>query len=264
MKLYIGSRALKPEGYKTVDLDPGYQPDFLTDASDLSCIPSGSTQEVYASAILEHMSWPKGYLALSEWARVLETGGVLKVSVPDMKLLCSLVAQGVNPSHCIGMIYGTERWSNPLEAHQYGFTRETLTEMLHVLGFGEFDTWESDLGDASSGWLYLVNGEQVAVSLNIRATKIRPPLVETTQLLPALQRDLLAPFMAAVREAAGQSALPALDADIVATTQQRLLFKLIDANQRIEHLEGQLQRARRRSVSARFKSMKRRIKSMMG
>lgn len=255
MKLYIGSRALRPTGYKTVDLDEKYKPDYLADACDLTCIASNSVSEVYASAILEHISWPKGFKALSEWARVLTIGGELKISVPDMKMLCSLVAQGVNPSHCIGMIYGTERWHNPLEAHQYGFTRETLTEMLHVLGFDDFDTWESDLGDASTGWLYLVNGEKIAVSLNISAKKIREPLVDCEKLIATLSNDLLAPFMSAVRETASEpNGLPSLDSDIVATTQQRLLFKLIDARQRIAYLENKLQKSHHTGLKRKIKA----------
>jgi len=238
MKLYIGSRTYRPDGYKTVDLNPAYKPDFLANASRLDCIESNSASEVYASAILEHIAWPTGYKALSEWARVLKPGGVLKVSVPDMKMLCSLISQGINPSHCIGMIYGTGRISDPLEAHQYGFTRESLTEMLHVLGFEEFDTWESDLNDASNGWLHLVNGEQVAVSLNVSAVKVREPLVDTDKLVTALGDNPLHPFLACVREVASESAQVSPDIDINALTQQRLFYKLIEARQRIKYLES--------------------------
>jgi predicted SAM-dependent methyltransferase len=239
VKLYIGSRNLKPEGYSTIDLNPDHHPDILADTTDLSVIDSNSVDEVYASAILEHIAWPHGYKALSEWARILKPGGILKVSVPDMKVLGALISQGVNVSHSIGMIYGTGRLHIPLEAHQYGYTRETLAEMLHVLGFGNIDTWESEIPDASNGWLYLVNGEQIAVSLNFIATKSREPLVSTERLLPLLERDTLAPFMAVVRELASETELPVSDLDLAAITQQRLLFKLIEARGRIQYLEQQ-------------------------
>ncbi len=240
MKLYIGSHDFCPEGYLTVDLDPDHKPDFVADATDLSIIPSGTVDEVCASAILEHIAWPLGYKALSEWARVLKPGGVLKVSVPDMSMLCALVAQGVNPAHCIGMIYGTGRIQHPLEAHQYGYTRETLGEMLTVLGFADIDTWESDIPDASRGWMYLVNGEQVAIMLSMVATKVGTPLVDTDRLLPALGGNSLSPFMSVVREVASETAIPVQEPAIAAITQQRLMFKLLDARQRIKYLEGQL------------------------
>jgi predicted SAM-dependent methyltransferase len=253
MKLYIGSRSYRPEGYRTVDLNPDYRPDFLADATDLKTISSGIADEVYASAILEHIAWPDGYRALSEWARVLRVGGTLKVSVPDMRLLCSLIDQGINVSHCIGMIYGTGRISDPLEAHQYGFTRELLVEMLHVLGFDSFDTWESEVPDASNGWLYLVNGERVAVSLNVSAIKRRAPLVDTSLLLKELARDPLAPFMCSVREIASESPDVSVDIDIAAVTQQRLFFKLIEARQRIAHLERTPWQKLRRKIKRAFK-----------
>jgi predicted SAM-dependent methyltransferase len=239
LKLYIGSHDFRPDGYLTVDLDPNHKPDFVADAADLSIIPSESFDEVCASAILEHIAWPNGYKALSEWARVLKPGGVLKVSVPDMRMLCALVAQGDNPAHCIGMIYGTGRMHHPLEAHQYGYTRETLSEMLTVLGFADIDTWESDISDASRGWMYLANGEQVAFMLSMVATKVGPPLVDTDRLLPFLDVNNLSPFMAMVREVASEIALPVQEPSIAAITQQRLLFKLLDARQRIKYLEDQ-------------------------
>lgn len=244
MKLYIGSRDFCPDGYSTIDLNADYKPDFVADATDLSVIPSDTADEVYASAILEHIAWPLGYKALSEWARILKPGGVLKVSVPDMSMLCALVAQGVNPAHCIGMIYGTGRMHDPLEAHQYGYTRETLSEMLTVLGFAAIDTFESDVPDASRGWMYLVNGEQVAVMLSMVATKVGHPIVATDSLLPVLAANNLSPFMAVVREVASEIAIPVQEPAIAAITQQRLMFKLLDARQRIKYLEGQLENRR--------------------
>lgn len=238
MKLYIGSRNFKPDGYLTVDLNAQYNPDILADVTDLSLIQSETMDEVYASAILEHISWPLGYKALSEWIRILKPGGKLKISVPDMQGLCSMISQGVNTAHCIGMIYGTGRIHDPLEAHQYGYTRGTLFEMLNVLGLGEVDTWESDMPDASNGWMYTINGEQVSVMLSMIGTKIRSPLIDTEILLKALELNTLSPFMAVVREIGSEMEIPVQSSDIAAVTQQRLLFKLLDARQRIKYLES--------------------------
>ncbi|QLF92472.1 class I SAM-dependent methyltransferase [Pseudomonas sp. ABC1] len=236
MKLYMGSREYKPEGYLTVDLDGSYTPDIVADVCCLSMIKSETVDEVYASHVLEHLAWPDSYKALAEWARVLKPGGVLKVSVPDLKMLCSLLMNGVNPAFCLGLMYG-EPYRGELAAHRYGYTRETLSEMLGVLGFDDFDTWESDIPDASNGWMYVQDAEQVAIALNIACRKKREPLVVLNELFPVLAGNLTVPFMSAVRELLSEREEPIGRVDIAAVTQQRLMFKLIETRRNVTFLK---------------------------
>jgi predicted SAM-dependent methyltransferase len=237
VKLYIGSREFRPEGYQTVDIDPATQPDILADAAELTPIASDSVEEVCASAILEHIPWPRAYQALSEFARVLQPGGVLKISVPDMRLLCSMVARGARPYYAIGMMFGGYRTQNIHEAHQYGYTREMLHEILAVLGFGEFGNWSSSVADASNGWLWTDAEEKTALMINLSARKIGVPAVETRPLVEALAKDPLQSFMTVVRETAGQQTVPVPNPEVASVVFQRVQYELIDARERIRHLE---------------------------
>lgn len=117
MKLYLGSRDYKPEGFLTVDIDDRHKPDIVADVTDMSNVQSNSVDEVCASHILEHLPWPLSYKALGEWARILRPGGLLRVAVPDMAALAAMIAEGHNVWTATALIYGVGRLENSLEAH---------------------------------------------------------------------------------------------------------------------------------------------------
>jgi predicted SAM-dependent methyltransferase len=239
MKLYLGSRDYRPEGYLTVDIDPSHEPDILADVCDLSSVASGSAAEVCASHILEHIPWPLAYKALSEWARVLCPGGRLRLAVPDVGALAALIAEGRESWGAIGMIYGLGRAANPLEAHQFGYTRGMLVTLLKTLGFDEFSWWKHDLPDASNGWM-AVGDFRCAISLNISATKRTVPFVEPSIVFDALRQRSGTLFAEAyagcLARAQRGSALPEDDAALT----QGLHMQLIEARMRILYLEEQL------------------------
>ena len=237
MKLYLGSRNYKPDGFLTVDIDPTHQPDIIADVTDLASIADGSVEEICASHILEHLPWPIAFKALAEWARVLRMGGILRLGVPDLGAIAAMIVAGENPWSATGLLYGVGRLENSFEAHQYGYTRAMLLSILRVLGFGAFDWWKHDMPDASNGWMFAEDNGRVAISLNIAARKQRAPLVPTDALLAALTANRMRPFdQVAAELLAAQPALPAEVEDDALLTQ-RLHMALIDARMRIKMLE---------------------------
>lgn len=243
MKIYLGSRDYKPEGYLTVDIDPSHGPDIVADVTDLQRIASGTVQEICASHILEHLPWPMSFKALSEWGRVLEPGGRLRLAVPDLALLGAMIADGRNAWTAAALLFGVGRIENPLEAHQFGYTEPMLRDMLRALGFGEFAWWKHDIHDASNGWMPVENSGKVAISLNLQARKLREPAVAPMDVLAALLADRMAPFdqvyaSVVARDASLQAALPEDDPRLT----QQLHMDLIEARMRILHLEDELRR----------------------
>ncbi|MGA3398452.1 MAG: methyltransferase domain-containing protein [Acetobacteraceae bacterium] len=241
MRLYLGSRDYRPDGFLTVDIDPAREPDIVADATDLNSIASGSVDEICASHVLEHIPWPLSFKALAEWARVLRIGGRLRVAVPDLALLARLIAEGRNVWCAAGLLFGVGRLDNPLEAHQYGYTRDMLLTMLRALGFGRFDWWKHDLPDASNGWMVDDAGDRIAISLNIAADKIGAPVVNPVRLIEALINDRLQPFDRTLARLVGDDAthLPATAADDPLLLQS-LHMALIEARMRILYLENEL------------------------
>jgi hypothetical protein len=166
------------------------------------------------------------------------------VAVPDLGLLAQLIAEGRNVWGATGLLFGVGRLENPLEAHQYGYTRDMLIGMLRSLGFEGFEWWKHDLPDASNGWMMDDGGSRVAISLNIAAEKVGRPVVEPGKLLQELMNDRLRPFDKILGR------LLAGDADSLPPTAERdpllvqnLHMALIEARMRILYLEGELNSA---------------------
>lgn len=166
----MGGTERRP-GWTVVNIQPGPEVDVVADARDLSAFTDGSVAALYASHILEHLSYQREVgAALAEWHRVLAPGGVLMVAVPDLAVLCRIyVHPGASAEHrhkLRRIIFGGQ-----VDAHDIylaGFDLESLLAHLAAAGFergarvrdfGLFeDTSRLHLGD-------------VPVSLNVRAHK---------------------------------------------------------------------------------------------
>ncbi len=241
MKLYVGSRNYRPEGYVTVDIDPTNNPDIVADIRDMSPVADASADEVVAGHVLEHIDWPDNFKAMAEFSRVLKVGGTLRIAVPDMSLLIRMLMSGESAFHVMGLIYGLGGRVNPFERHRYGFTLPMMVDVLEVLGFGDFNWWNSNVADASNGWAPRGLDERVGMSLNVQATKVAAPTVSMDRLYEELLQTPMEDFLTVVARLEGQSGLKKSDArQVPAKLLQLMHFQLIDARQRIKHLEEQL------------------------
>jgi predicted SAM-dependent methyltransferase len=246
MRLYLGARDYKPEGFSTVDIDPAVRPDIVADIVKLSPIADESCNEVVAGHVLEHVEWPDGFLALSEFARVLRRGGAIKIAVPDLGLLARTLLSGDSAFHVTGLIFGVAGRTNPFEKHRYGYTAGMLVDILETLGFGDFRWWNSEIPDASNGWCHGPDGQRVAISLNISAVKKGSPAVPPRELYDALKDNPLGDFVSIAARLRGSSDAAEADAEsAVPKLYQYVHFQLIEARQRIRYLEEQLARANR-------------------
>lgn len=265
MKLYVGSRNYKPDGYVTVDIDPANAPDIVADITDMAVVTDASCDEVVAGHVLEHIEWPDSFAAIAEFARVLKPGGVVKIAVPDMASLMRMLLSGESAFHAMGLVYGLGGRINTFERHRYGFTPGMLADILETLGFGAFDWWNSNLADASNGWAPRGLEERIGMSLNIQATKIAAPTVDPKALHQELLRtpmdDVLTVTARLRTREAPESNQP--DRGVSPKLLQLMHFQLIEAQQRIRHLEGRPpaapQQAAIRDEPSRLRSAVRRL-----
>jgi predicted SAM-dependent methyltransferase len=237
MKLYVGSRDYKPEGFLTVDIDEQMKPDIVADITETLPVDANSCSEVVASHVLEHLEWPDSFKTLSEFARILRPNGTLRLAVPDMSLLVRMLLNGGMDFHAVGLLYGMGGRENPFEAHRYGFTAGMLVDILDVLGFGEYDWWNSDVPDASNGWIPARDEKRVAMSLNIKATKLRDPVVDAAKLFELIARDPMQDILVLAARLGDETEL-GLSRSVTPELHQRTHLKLIEARQRIKYLEG--------------------------
>ena len=137
-KLHIGGKKRAP-GWEILDAVPASHVDHVGNANDLSRFIDGSFTEIYASHVLEHFDFiDEILLALREWNRVLQVGGILYVSVPDMDVLAKLFLNKdeLTPSErflVMRMMFGAH--SDAFDYHHVGLNEELLGEYLRQSRF---------------------------------------------------------------------------------------------------------------------------------
>lgn len=137
-RLHIGG-AVRAAGWEVLNAIPGPHVDHEGNANDLSRFPDATFAEVYASHVLEHLDY-QGELgrALAEWFRVLQPGGKLYVSVPDMDVLARLFLEKDFLSmderfFVMRMMFGGH--TDKYDYHVVGLNEEFLTRYLTDAGY---------------------------------------------------------------------------------------------------------------------------------
>lgn len=121
----------------TLDADPQYNPTYLHDAADIPYdFPDGEFDIVFASHILEHITFWKELIVLQEWARLLRTGGELHVIVPSWEWVARNVL-AENPSIGLKPLAFASQ-TTPWEVHTNMFTMRGLRALFERAGLGVF------------------------------------------------------------------------------------------------------------------------------
>lgn len=197
IKLHLGGKQAHPD-WKILDIEARPEVDFVGDAADLSQFADESVEVIYASHILEHFHYrlrDELQNTLKEWYRVLQPGGQLMVSVPNLQTLCWLYLQ---PNlkidlryHLMRIMFGGQH--NEYDVHRVGFDLEILAWYLQKVGFEQcMQVPEFGLFDDFSS-MTLMN---MPISLNLIATKpsrqetlSEPSEPNTVELLQSIQSD---------------------------------------------------------------------------
>lgn len=131
-----------------LDIDPQVQPDVTGTMTDMAAVPTGSVDAVFSSHNIEHLYPHEVPLALAEFRRVLRDDGFVVITCPDLRSVCTLVAEDkltepayVSPAGPIApldILYGHRApmaQGNLFMAHRCGFTQKVLTGTLQAAGF---------------------------------------------------------------------------------------------------------------------------------
>ncbi len=158
-------------GWKILDIVPGSSVDFVGDCTDLSQFASNSIGEVYISHVLEHLGHQGAFEnSMGELFRILEPGGIIRIAVPDLKVLCELFLEnnaGLGQKlGVVNILYGGQK--NDYDFHKSAFDEDLLTHYLKKVGFSNVSRVKSfDFVSDASQFEYA--GKHV--SLNMEATK---------------------------------------------------------------------------------------------
>lgn len=144
MKLHIGGTEVR-DGWTIYNIEDGPHVDIVGDLANMSAIADNSCEEVYASHVVEHLDFKTTLeTGLGEIFRVLAPGGRLRVSVPDMRVLCELFLDPTRRTdhrdHLMHILFGGH--VSPNDYHQTGFDQGILTMYLERAGFVEIERVE--------------------------------------------------------------------------------------------------------------------------
>jgi predicted SAM-dependent methyltransferase len=141
LRLHVGGEVRK-EGWTNLNVQPGPTVDIVGTCIRMTAIADASVTEIYASHVLEHLSYADElHQALAECHRVLVPGGRLMASVPDFALLCRLfLADGLTTQQrfeIMRLIFGGQM--DPYDLHKVGLTHEFLDSYLRHAGFASVE-----------------------------------------------------------------------------------------------------------------------------
>lgn len=139
LKLHLGCGHIALEGFCNVDaLATGAQ-NVVDDIRVLARFPESCAREIYACHVLEHFAHDEIVPILTRWFNVLEPGGQLRISVPDIDRIVRIYSKNFEhfqkPGHTpwIGLLYGGQ--TTPYDFHKTGFNACWLRYLLEQVGF---------------------------------------------------------------------------------------------------------------------------------
>lgn len=145
LKLNLGCGDKILPGYVNVDVveaRAGNKPDVICDLHDLAPFADASADEILSVHVVEHFWRWEIRDVLREWVRVLKPGGRMIVECPNIESACrdflqdpvNAAREGESGQRTMWVFYGDPKWKDPLMIHRWGYTPQSLRELLTEAG----------------------------------------------------------------------------------------------------------------------------------
>jgi len=182
IKLNLGCGDRKIHGFINIDARDNVGADEVCDVTRIH-EKFTNVDLIYACHVLEHfptqpsvfqpLTWKE---VLISWRTALKKGGILRLSVPDIKAACEYYLLTNNFNAVRAFFYGGQKYD--YDFHYHGWSFDTLKEDLHKAGFSEvrrYDWKETEhfyIDDYSQAYLpHMDKTNGKLMSLNIEAIK---------------------------------------------------------------------------------------------
>jgi len=144
IKLNLGCGDKILQNYINVDVASqraGKKPDIICDIRKLT-FNDNYADEILSVHVIEHFwRWEVSEILL-EWIRVLKPGGKLILECPNLQSACeeflkspkTLSGEGQEGQRTMWVFYGDPKWKDPLMVHRWGYTPDSLGELMSQVG----------------------------------------------------------------------------------------------------------------------------------
>ncbi|MFD0669044.1 class I SAM-dependent methyltransferase [Ramlibacter sp. MAHUQ-53] len=145
VRLNLGCGDKLLPGYINIDAAPsrkGRAPDVVADLRALAFGP-GVADEILAVHVIEHFHPWEAEDLVRHWRDLLKPGGRLVLECPNLLAAARALleepsraarAQGKDGQLAMWPLYGDPGWRDPLMCHRWGYTPETLADLLARCG----------------------------------------------------------------------------------------------------------------------------------
>lgn len=125
-----------------VDERLAVKPDVVCDVRQLTAFKNDSADEILSVHVVEHLWRWEVVDVLKEWVRVLKPGATMILECPNLISACEEFlrnprqASGPGPEgqRTMWVFYGDPRWRDPLMVHRWGYTPESLADVMREAG----------------------------------------------------------------------------------------------------------------------------------
>ncbi|PIR52896.1 hypothetical protein COU76_03915 [Candidatus Peregrinibacteria bacterium CG10_big_fil_rev_8_21_14_0_10_49_10] len=157
-----GRNPYKPGEYLNVDIVSFPQVDLVFDIRKRFPVEDGVIAEIFSAATLEHFRRHHNEHILREFYRILQPGGLLRVSTPDIEAIAQLLLDGgdlvtVN-QHFFGKFKSED--TDDYDVHKWMYPASEIIRELEGIGFTEVKQVENDTGMHDKELNYLIVGKK--------------------------------------------------------------------------------------------------------
>lgn len=137
--LHLGCGGRRAPGFCNVDITPQDTVDICDNVVTLERFPDNYASSIYACHVLEHFSHAQAPEVLKTWFRVLQPGGTIRISVPDIDRIVKIYVknwdhfQKDSHSPWIGLLYGGQ--TDEYDFHKTGWNFCWMAHIMRDIGF---------------------------------------------------------------------------------------------------------------------------------
>lgn len=162
-----GRNPINPNEFLNVDIVDFPQVDLVFDITKKFPIDDAVIVEVFSAATLEHFRKHHNEHILKEFYRILEPGGLLQVSTPDIEAITKGLMEGEDLDFINQHFFGKYKSgdTDDYDVHRWMYPASKMIEALQEIGFDHVEQIPNDTGLHDPKYNYLIKANKPKQSL---------------------------------------------------------------------------------------------------